>query len=148
MLIQIIKLTIKNMKKLIFLLFITSIVTISCKKEKQADLLPHQTVSFGVGSDFEIKMPGVLPATIKLIALSGGIQPVTAEDVVSLLLQAKGSDQYDTILVGPNIKIDNLNPDYFRYSNDGNVLKGKILVNNMVLKNIVFNGALSFIYHN
>ena len=136
------------MKKLTFLFFLMAILTISCKKESQSDILPHQTVSFGVGSDFEINMPGVLPGTIKMIALSGGLQPVTGEDVISLLLQAKGSDEYDTILVGPNIKIDNLNPGYFRYTKDGNVLKGKILVNNMVLKNLVFDGKLSFIYHN
>ena len=136
------------MKKLTFLLFLMAILTMSCQKKSQSDLLPHQTVSFGVGSDFEIKMPGVLPGTIKMIALSGGLQPVTREDAISLLLQAKGSEEYDTISIGQNIKIDNLNPDYFRYTKDGNVLKGKILVNNMVLKNLVFDGALSFIYQN
>jgi hypothetical protein len=134
------------MKKLTFFLFLLAIFTTSCQKKDQSEYLPHQTVSFGVGSDFEIKMPGVLPGTIKMIALSGGLQPVSGQDIVSLLLQAKGSDQYDTILVGQQIYITNLNPDYFRYSNDCNVLKGKILVNNMVLKNLVFNGALSFIY--
>jgi hypothetical protein len=134
------------MKKLTFFLALMAILTISCKKQSQSDLLPHQTVNFGVGSDFTITMPGVLPGTIKMIALNGGLQPVTNQDVISLLLQAKGSDQYDTIMVGPNITIDNLNPAYFRYTNEGNVLKGKILVNKMVLKNLVFEGRLSFIY--
>jgi hypothetical protein len=137
------------MKKLTFLLAFLAILMVSCQKQTQSDLLPHQTVSFGVGSDFEIKMPGVLPGSLKLIALNGGIQPASNEDEVILLLQAKGSEQYDTIMVGPNIKIDNLNPDYFRYDSDKkeNVLKGKILVNNMMLKNLLFDGNLSFIYN-
>ncbi len=136
------------MKKLTFLLLLMAIFTISCQKKNQSDLLPHQTVTFGVGSDFEIKMPGVLPGTIQMIALSGGLQPATGEDVIRLLLQAKGSDQYDTIVVSQNIQINNLNPNYFRFTKDGNILKGKILINNMVLKNLVFDGVLSFIYHN
>jgi len=136
------------MKNLSYLLIVLAVLTVSCKKAKQSDILPHQTVNFGVGSDFEIKMPDALPGTLKMIALSGAFQPVSKSDNVKLLLMAKGSDQYDTISAGPNVSIDNLNPDYFRYTKNGNVLKGKILVNNMELKNLVFEGALSFIYQN
>ena len=91
-------------------------------------------------------MPDVLPGTIKMIALTGGLNPVTREDNVSLLLKAKGADYFDTIPIGQSVKIENLNPDYFKYTKDGNVLRGKILVNNMTLKNLVFEGTLSFIY--
>ena len=37
------------MKKLSFFLILMAVLTISCKKQNQTDLLPHQTVNFGVG---------------------------------------------------------------------------------------------------
>lgn len=136
------------MKKSLFLLVLVALFAASCQKKNQSDLLPHQTLNFNAGSDFEIKMPGALPERIKMIALSGFLQPVYTGDKVCLLLKAKGSEEYDTISINQNFQIDELNPDYFRYSAENNVLSGKILVNNMVLKNLVFEGRLSVIYHN
>jgi|WetSurMetagenome_2_1015567.scaffolds.fasta_scaffold193283_1 hypothetical protein len=134
------------MKKIGFFLAILAILAVSCKKQSQSELQPHQTVSFGVGSDFEIRMPGALPNTIKMISLSGNLQPLTGEENISLVFLPKGSEFCDTIAVGPNVKIDNLNPMYFRYIDGKNVLVGRILVNHQVLKNILFSGNLSFIY--
>jgi hypothetical protein len=135
------------MKNLILFLLMIATLTISCSKQSQSDLLPNQTVNFGVGSDFQIRMPGAMSSTIQSISLNGSVVPAGSNDVISLVFLPKGSEFCDTITVGPDIRIQNLNPMYFRNIDGTNVLIGRILVNKMVLKNLVFSGNLSFVYN-
>ncbi len=141
------------MKTKLILVVLTGLVVLSCQKKEQAGLLPHQTVDFSVGSDFEINMPGALPESIRMIALNGDFQPLGDLDEVALLLKHNGSEGLDTIIVKSGFRIVNLDTDYFKFINGQNVLKGKILIRNSnswrecIAGELSFKGQLSIIYN-
>lgn len=142
------------MKTRFFILIIFLAITIaSCSKKDESETLPHQTVAFVVGPDFQITMPGVLPATLRTIAFNGTFS--TANQGISeyaILLNHHGSDYYDTLFLQPVFSIDNLDSDYFRFLDGKNTLQGKIIMRdslkwrNCCAEEISLQGNLSFIY--
>jgi hypothetical protein len=141
------------MKTKCFLVVLIGLFIVSCQKRDQSGLLPHQTVDFSVGPDFEISMPGALPETIRMIALNGDFQPIGEQEEVALVLQHKGTEGFDTILLKSKFRIENLDNDYFKFINGRNVLKGKILIrNNSSWRDgkageLTFTGQLSIVYN-
>jgi hypothetical protein len=140
------------MKRFIFV-FLLGTLLFSCQKKEQSEILPHQTIVFSVGPDFSIGMPGALPETIRNISLNGEFLPVAKGTHVALLLKHKGSETDDTLYVQSACSIDNLDVDYFRFSNGKNVLNGRILIDQGGTWRIcnegelTFSGELSFIYN-
>ena len=141
------------MKTKFILIVLIGLIVLSCQKKEQSGLLPHQTVDFTVGSDFEINMPGALLQSIKMITLNGDFQPLGDHCEVALLLKHKGSEDLDTIIVKSGFRIENLDTDYFKFNNGQNVLKGKILIRNSnswrecTAGELTFQGQLSIIYN-
>jgi|GEM_PF-2983059 len=140
-----------KVKLIVFLLL--GLIIWSCKKKDETELLPHQTVDFSVGPDFEISLPGALPETIRMIALDGEFSPLGSQENVALVLLHRGSEYFDTLQLKSGFRIENLDSDYFKFINGKNVLKGKILLRNSSswrdckAGELTFTGQLSIIYN-
>lgn len=142
-----------RMKTKFILVILIGIFAISCQKKEQSEVLPHQTVNFSVGPDFEISMPGALPETIRMISLNGIFQPVGVNDHLALVMKHRGSEDFDTIYLKTECNIENLDSDYFKFADGKNVLRGKILIRHNDLwrdcysDELTFTGQLSIIYN-
>ena len=142
------------MKTRFVILIVFLMITIaSCSKKDESGILPHQTVAFVVGPEFQITMPEVLPATLQNIAFSGTFSSVTqGVNEFAILLTHKGSDYYDTLFLLPAFTVHNLDCDYFRFMDGKNTLQGKIIIRrdlkwrNCCSEEITMQGNLSFIY--
>jgi len=140
-----------RVKFILFLLL--GLVTWSCQKKNETELLPHQTIDFNVGPDFEIIIPGILPETIRMIAIDGEFFPLGGQEEVALVLVHNGSEYFDTLQLKSGFRIEHLDSDYFKFVNGKNKLKGKFLVRNSSAwrdcktGELTFTGKLSIIYN-
>jgi hypothetical protein len=134
-------------------LIVLVVLLLGCQKKETSGLLPHQTVRFNVGSDFEIGVPGALPDPIKMIALQGNITSLQASEGLGLLLQHKGSEGYDTLVIQSQFNITDLDVDYFKFIDGQNILRGKVVVMQdhvwraCKTDEIALKGELSIIYN-